>query len=222
MPTPQKLLLSLLIAFSVPAWADLSPAPKVAATQAALRDLWVEHVFWVRNVVVATLAGNKDQAAASEAEVVANAKQLAGAIEPFYGKAGSDKLFELLAGHWGAVKAHLTATAKGDAKGQEAAVKQINANLSSLADFLASANPNLPKTAVEPLLLAHGAHHVAQNGQLKAKKYADEAKTWGAMRMHMEAIADALGDAIAKQFPEKFGEKTASAGTPAPAPAHMH
>ncbi len=220
MMTLKKLALSLLFAVSVPAWADLSPSPKVALTQAALRDLWVEHVFWVRNVVVATLAGNKEQAGAAEAEVVANAKQLAGAFEPFYGKAASDKLFEHLAGHWGAVKAHLTATVKGDAKGQEAAVKQINANLSGLADFLAGANPNLPKTAVEPLLLAHGAHHVAQNTQLKAKKFADEARTWGAMRMHMEAIADALGDAVAKQFPDKFADGKAPA--PTAAAAHLH
>ena len=30
---------------------------KLHATKAALRDLWIGHVFWVRNVVVAGLAG---------------------------------------------------------------------------------------------------------------------------------------------------------------------
>jgi hypothetical protein len=203
MPMKRSLVVCLAL-LSVPAWADLSSSPKVAATQAALRDLWVGHVFWARNVSMATMTNNKEAATAAEAEVVANAKAIAGAIEPFYGKEASDKLFSLLAGHWGAVKAHITATAKGDAKGQDAALKTMLANADEIATFLSSANPNLPKETLKGLLTAHGGHHVAQNQQLKAKKYADEARTWDAMRGHMYVIADALGDGIAKQFPEKF------------------
>ncbi len=201
----KRMLVLSLAMVALPASAELSTNPKVAGTQAALRDLWVGHVFWVRNVALATIAtSNKEMAAAAEAEVVANAKAIASAIEPFYGKPASEKLFGLLAGHYGAVKEHVAATAKGDAKGQAAAQKKIDANLSELATFLSGANPNLPKPTLEPLLLAHGAHHVAQDEQLKAKKYADEAKTWEAMKNHMYVIADALGDALAKQFPDKF------------------
>jgi hypothetical protein len=39
-------------------------------------------------------------------QVVANAKQIAGSIEPFYGKAATDQLFKLLAGHYTAIKQH--------------------------------------------------------------------------------------------------------------------
>lgn len=202
MRTGRFAVLGLLLAGA--AHADLAPAPKVAATQAALRDLWVGHIFWVRSVAVATLSNQKDAAAAAENEVVANAKQIAGALEPYYGKPASEKMFTLLAGHWGAVKAHLVATSKGDAKGQEAASKQAAANAEEIAAFLSGANPNLAKDTLKGLLVAHYGHHVSQNTQLKAKKYADEARTWDAMRAHMYVIADALGDAIAKQFPDKF------------------
>src|SRR3954471_2146138 len=109
---------------AAPARADLSSSPKVAATQVALRDLWTGHIFWVRNVSMATMSKDTAAAKAAEDQVVANAKQTAGAIEPFYGKAASDKLFTLLAGHWGAIKAHIDATAKGDAKAQQAAIEQ--------------------------------------------------------------------------------------------------
>jgi hypothetical protein len=53
---------------------------------------------------------DKNQAAAdlAEKQVVANAKQIAGSIEPFYGKAATDQLFKLLAGHYTAIKAHAT------------------------------------------------------------------------------------------------------------------
>src|SRR5215813_5348279 len=101
---------------------------KVADTKAALRDLWVGHIFWVRNVVIETFAKNPSAAKAAEAEVVANAKQIAGAIEPFYGKPAADKLFSLLAGHYGATKDYLTATVKKDQKAEAAATDALMAN----------------------------------------------------------------------------------------------
>jgi len=203
---PQLTLALALLAGvpAAPAQADLAANPKVAATQAALRDLWLGHVFLVRNVAVAKFANDAAAGKVAEDQVVANAKQIAGAIEPFYGKAASDKLFGLLAGHWGAVKAQLEATARGDAKGKEAAAKAATANAEEIAAFLGGANPHLPAKALSGLLTAHFGHHVIQHQQLKDKKYADEAGTWEAMRKHMYVIADALGDAIAKQFPAKF------------------
>ena len=177
---------------------------KVVATDAALRDLWSGHIFWVRNVVTATLARNDAAAKVAEGEVVANAHGIADAIKPIYGDKAGDALFELLAGHYGAIKAYLTATAAGDKSGQEKATADLLANADKIATFLSGANPNLPKDAVLGLLQAHGGHHIDQIQQIKAKQYAEEAKTWAAMQTHMYVIADALTGAIAKQFPEKF------------------
>ena len=84
-------------AATAPAAAAPVPA-KVAATQAAMRDLWLGHIFWVRNVVDARLAGNASAAKVAEQQVVDNAKAIAGTIEPYYGRAASEKLFGLLAG----------------------------------------------------------------------------------------------------------------------------
>lgn len=177
---------------------------KAAETGAAMRDLWVGHIFWVRNVVVDTLAGNKNAAATAEKEVVANAKQIAAAIEPYYGKAASEKLFGLLAAHYGAIKEYLDATAAGSKARQEAAIRNLTANATDIARFLSGANPNLPLDTLNGLLLAHGGHHIQEIQQLKGKQYAEEAQTWHAMKKHMHVIADALTGAIAKQFPAKF------------------
>jgi len=182
-----------------------APAPtKVTDTKAALRDLWVGHIFWVRSVVVDTLAGNKAAAAASEQQVVANAKQIAAAIEPYYGAAASEKLFGLLAGHYGAVKQYLEATVAGSKDKQDAAYTNLGGNASEIARFLSGANPNLPFDTLNGLLLAHGGHHVQQIRQVQGKQYAQEAQTWEAMKSHMYVIADALAGAIAKQFPKQF------------------
>jgi hypothetical protein len=182
-----------------------TPAPAtVNETGAALRDLWVGHVFWVRSVVVSTFAGNRPAAAAAEQEVVANARQIAAAIEPYYGKEASEKLFGLLAGHYGAVKQYLEATVAGSKDKQEAAFKSLSANATEIARFLSEANPNLPFGTLNGLLLAHGGHHVQQIQQVQGKQYAEEAQTWEAMKRHMYVIADALAGAIAKQFPKQF------------------
>jgi hypothetical protein len=182
-----------------------APAPaKVNETGAALRDLWVGHVFWVRNVVVSTFAGNQPAAAAAEQEVVANAKQITAAIEPYYGTDASEKLFGLLAGHYGAVKQYLDATVAGSKDRQDAALKNLSDNASEIARFLSGANPNLPFDTLNGLLLAHGGHHVQQIQQVKSRQYAEEAQTWEAMKRHMYVIADALAGAIVKQFPKQF------------------
>ena len=216
-PIKQSLITaSLLAAFMAPAAptfaqhaghavvAQAPAAAKVSETGAALRDLWVGHIFWVRNVVVDTLAGNKKSAAEAEKEVVANAKQIAAAIEPYYGKEASEKLFGLLAGHYGAAKQYLEATAAGSKAKQDAALKSLTGNASEIARFLSGANPNLPFETLNGLLLAHGGHHIQEIQQLQSKQYAEEARTWDAMRKHMYSIADALAGAIAKQFPAKF------------------
>lgn len=178
---------------------------KVAETQDALRDLWIGHVFWVRNVVEARMVSDAARAKSSEKQVVDNAKAIAGAIEPFYGKPASDQLFNLLAGHWGAISAYLDATVAGEATDQVTAQQKLVANAGEIATFLSGANPkNWPVDTLRGLLTAHGAHHVQQIQQLKAKHYDQEAQTWTAMKDHMYEIADALAGGLAAQFPDKF------------------
>jgi hypothetical protein len=177
---------------------------KVAETKAALRDLWVGHIFWVRGVVFATIAENGSAASAAEQATVANAKEIAGAIAPFYGQAASDQLFSLLAGHYGAIKEYLDAAVKQDSSGGATATDHLTANAQEIAAFLSGANPNLPEDALEELLMAHGGHHLQQIQEVQAGQFDKEAATWSAMKGHIYVIADALTDALAKQFPEKF------------------
>jgi hypothetical protein len=177
---------------------------KLTATKAALRDLWIGHVFWVRNVVTAGLAGNGPEQAAAEQQVVANAHAIAAAIEPFYGAAGRDGLFKLLAGHYGAIRAYLDATIAKNATAQSKAITDLMNNAEQIAGFLSHANPNIPKDAAFGLFQAHAGHHISQIQELMAKDYAGEAQTWAAMTQHMYMISDVLADALARQFPQKF------------------
>jgi hypothetical protein len=177
---------------------------KASQTAAALRDLWVGHIFWIRNVVLATLDKDGAAAKAAEQQVVANAQSIAATIEPFYGATAKESFFKLLAGHYGAVKAYLLSRAGNDATAQATATQSLTSNAEEIAIFLSKANPYLPKDALNGLLLAHGGHHIQQIQELKDRKYDAEAKTWENMKTHIYQIADATADALAKQFAKKF------------------
>lgn len=205
--------LLLLALCAQPAWSQSystsTPAAKPAesgaiTTRMALRDLWVEHIFWVRNYAVANQAGNAKQAEVAAKEVVTDATKIANSIAPLYGQPAADQLLKLLAGHWGAIKHYSDATVGKDKKGQQAAVDELTSNAKAIAAFLAKANPNLPEPTLLTLLSAHGGHHVAQIDQLAAGDYAGEARTWGMMREHILTLSDALAAALVKQFPDKF------------------
>ena len=186
-----------------------SPDPAaVLETKMAQSDLWVEHVFWIRSYVMATHAHDPAQSKVAEQEVVSNAKALAATITPFYGQAASDKLFDLLAGHWGGVRDYNTATLAHSKANQEKATAKIVSNAHEIAKFLSGANPNLPEDAVFGLLSSHGGHHISQIDEVGARNFSGEAETWHAMRHHMLVIADAIADGIAKQFPDRFAARS--------------
>jgi len=170
----------------------------------SLRELWLGHIFWVRNVSIAAIDRKDLAAKAAEQQAVANAKAIAASIEPFYGASAKEAFFKLLAGHYGAVKAYLVATVAAEPVAQGRATQTITSNAEELAVFLSKANPYLPKDAVNALLLAHGSHHIQQIQQLKDRQYEAEAQTWEEMKNHVYQIANATADALAKQFAEKF------------------
>lgn len=177
---------------------------KTFETAALLRDLWIGHIFWIRAVSIATIEKREAAAAAAELKAVANARSIAGTIEPFYGTAAKDTFSKLLTGHYGAVTAYLMATIADDAAGQRTATRSLTSIAEEIASFLSQANPHFPKDAVNNLLLAHGDHHIRQIRQLKDRNYEAEAHTWEEMKDHIYQIADTTADALAKQFADEF------------------
>ncbi|MEG1628984.1 hypothetical protein [Pseudomonas sp.] len=202
------LLLAALCALPVLSPAAQTPPPPAdtaaLTTRLALRDLWVEHIFWIRNYAIANQAGDRQQAAIASQEVASNATAIANSIAPLYGQPAAEQLLELLGGHWGAVKHYSDATVSQSASGKQAAVNALTSNAKALAKFLSSANPYLPEATLTTLLAAHGGHHIAQIDALAKKDYKAEAATWKHMREHILGLADALTAALVKQFPDKF------------------
>jgi hypothetical protein len=205
------LVISVFIAWTVPPAQSQGATPnpaKVADVKMALRDLYVNHIFWVRSLVTSTRFG--DKAAAKEADEYGekNAKAIGQSIAPFYGQAAGEKFATLFVGHYSAVKTYMTAAFsnnfKGNAAGKKAAVDKLTKNADAIAAFVSSANPNLPKGTLFGLLLTHGQQHIMAIDATAKKDWEKEANMWEPMLKHIYALTDALADGIAKQFPDKF------------------
>lgn len=184
--------------------ATTQAAPAAPNLHKAMRALWHGHVVTTRDYALAVFAGDPAAAKKAEDAVVANAKDIAGAVAGFYGQPAGDALFKLLAGHWGAVKALTDSAHAGNKAGEEKALNDAVANAGQIAKFLAGANPNWKEADLDAGLIAHFGHHKSQVDLMAAKapKEKQDAE-WAAMQQHMDAIADVLSDGIAKQFPQK-------------------
>jgi len=193
----------LLAADPAPAAAPASAAPAAPKLHAAMRGLWQGHIQHTREYAMAVKSGNGAAAKKAADDVVANAKQISDAVGGFYGADAGKRMLELLAAHWGAVKAMTDAEKAGDTAASAKAMQDATANANDIAKFLSGANPNLPESAVLGLMMTHVGHHSAQIGEIMKGDGKAEATTWTAMQSHMNTLADALSDGIAKQFPAK-------------------
>lgn len=180
-----------------------APATTAPKLHAAMRALWQGHIQHTREYALAIKAGNAANATKAAEETVANAKQIADAVAGFYGADAGKGMLDLLAGHWGGVKAMTDAKRAGDDAAQAKAMQDLTANADAIAKFLAGANPNLPEDAVRSLMVMHIGDHSAQISQIMAGDSKAEAATWTHMQAHMNTLADALSGGIAKQFPKK-------------------
>ncbi len=201
----------LLVAGTLPAAQSQAATPKpakVAELKMAPRDLYVDHVFWVRSLVIATRFGEKGAISEADEYGQKNAEAIGRSIAPFYGKAAGEKFATLFVGHYSAVKAYMDAAFAnhftGNAALKKAAVDRLTKNADTIAAFVGGANPNLPKGTVYALLVAHAGHHMAAIDATAKKDWAHEADVWEPMVKHIYALSDALADGIAKQFPGKF------------------
>ncbi len=204
-------VISVFFAWIVPPARSQAATPtpaKVAELKMALRDLYFNHIFWVRSLVVAMRFGEKAAIGEADEYGLKNAQAIGRSIAPFYGQPAGEKFATLFVGHYSAVKGYMGAAFannfRGNAALKKTALDKLTKNASAIAVFVSSANPNLPKDTVYGLLVTHGQQHVMAIDAVAKKKWDDEADMWDPMVKHIYTISDALADGIAKQFPDKF------------------
>jgi hypothetical protein len=185
-----------------------SPASTTATPAATLRTglnaLFSEHVYLAAAATGAALGGREAEFKAAAGALDANSVAIAQAIGSVYGKDAEAAFLPLWRRHIGFVVDYTVGAAGGDKAKQDKAVNDLVAYTQDFGAFLASANPNLPKSVVADLVK----HHVVTLKEVvDAQASKDQARAYTAVRTaagHMRQIADPLAEAIVKQFPDRY------------------
>lgn len=176
---------------------------KVTELRIALRDLWVDHVVWTRQYIVAAAADAPDTNFAAE-RLLKNQEDIGNAIKPFYGDEAGDKLTSLLKDHILVAVDLLNAAKAGDnAKLAEAEEKWYD-NADDIATFLSDANPNWPKEHMVNMLNEHLSITKTEAVARLTGDYDSDVAAFDEIHRQAMVMADGLADGIVKQFPEQF------------------
>ena len=183
---------------------------KVTELRIALRELWVDHVVWTRQYIVAAAADAPDTNFAAQ-RLLSNQEDIGDAIKPFYGDEAGDELTSLLKDHILIAVDLLNAAKAGDSAGLEQAEEKWYGNADDIATFLSDANPNWPKEHMVNMLNEHLSITKAEAVARLTSDYATDVATFDEIHRQAMIMADELADGIVKQFPEQFEADATSA-----------
>ena len=174
----------------------------------ALRKLWADHVIWTRQYIVAAVAGTPDAAEAA-GRLLKNQEDIGAAIATYYGKAGGERLTDLLKQHI-MIAVDLVAAAKaGDQTAFATHDARWTANIGEIATFLAGANPYWPKKDVLDLLALHLKLTKDETVARITSDWVADVKAFDDIFTEIMVVADTLYDGIVAQFPGRFAAAAA-------------
>jgi hypothetical protein len=176
---------------------------KVTELRIALRDLWVDHVVWTRQYIVAAAADAPDTDFAAQ-RLLKNQEDIGNAIKPFYGDEAGDQLTSLLKDHILIAVDLLNAAKAGDSAGLEETEEKWYDNADDIATFLSDTNPNWPKEHMVSMLNEHLSLTKGEAVARLTGDYASDVVTFDEIHRQAMIMADGLADGIVKQFSEQF------------------
>lgn len=167
------------------------------------RKLWIDHVSWTRNFIIADLSSLLDKDVVLQ-RLLKNQDDIGASIKPYYGEEAGNKLSKLLRDHISIGGQVIDAAKNNNKTDLDKYNKLWYKNADDIADFLSSANSNLSNSELKDMLHKHLDFVTAQVVARINKNWKDDIEAYDKGEDHMIKFADVLSDAIIKQFPEKF------------------
>ena len=175
----------------------------VTELRISLHDLWVEHIVWTRQYVVAAAAGQPDASFAAE-RLLKNQEDIGNAMKLFYGDQAGNQLTSQLKDHITIAVDLLEAAKAGNSTALEEIEQKWYANADEIATFLSGANPNWTKEDMVNMLNEHLSLTKTEAVARLTGDYATDVTTFDALYKHAISMADEFTVGIVKQFQERF------------------
>jgi hypothetical protein len=190
------------VPFTVPNNDNLNQT-KVTELRISLHDLWVDHIVWTRQYVVAAAADQPDEPFAAE-RLMRNQEEIGNAIKPFYGDQAGDQLTSQLKDHILIAVDLLEAAKAGDSNAVEEIEERWYANADEIATFLSGANPNWTKEEMVNMVNEHLSLTKTEAVARLTGDYATDVTTFDALYQHAVSMGDEFTIGIVNQFQERF------------------
>lgn len=168
-----------------------------------LRQLWSDHVNWVRLFFVSDMSRLPDVTAAAN-RLMENQVELGNALKPYYGNPAGTQLANLLTEHIVLAVEVLHALESNNQDALSAANTKWQANADAIGAYLASANPYLEAGTMQALMRSHLDQLVVEASARLNGDYAGEIAAHDVVEHHIFVLSDAISDAIGKQFSGNF------------------
>jgi hypothetical protein len=176
---------------------------KVTELRISLHDLWVEHIVWTRQYIVAA-AGDQPDASYAAERLMRNQEEIGNAIKQFYGDQAGNQLTSQLKDHILIAVDLLAAAKAGDNDAVEEIEQKWYANADEIATFLSEANPNWTKEDMLNMVNEHLSLTKTEAVARLTGDYATDVTTFDALYRHAVSMGDEFTIGIVNQFPERF------------------
>jgi len=176
---------------------------KITELRISLHNLWVEHIVWTRQYVVAAAADQPDASFAAE-RLLKNQEDIGNAIKPFYGDQAGNQLTSQLKDHITIAVDLLEAAKSRDSTALEEIEDKWYVNADEIATLLSAANPNWTKEDMLNMLNEHLSLTKTEAVARLTGDYTTDVTTFDALYKHAIAMGDVFTVGIVKQFPEQF------------------
>src|SRR3712207_5560014 len=161
----------------------------VTELRIALHDLWIEHIVWTRQYVVAAAADQPDASFAAE-RLLKNQEDIGNAIKPFYGDQAGNQLTSHLKHHITIAVDLLEAAKSGNSTALEEIENDWYANAYEIAMLLSAANPNWTKEDMLSMLNEHLSLTKTEAVARLTGDYASDVTTFDALYKHAISMGD--------------------------------
>lgn len=168
-----------------------------------MRKLWEDHITWTRLYMISAIAEADDKDNVAQ-RLLKNQEDLGNAIKPYYGDKAGDQLTSLLKTHITTAVSLIDAAKNSNQNALNDANTKWYQNANDIADFLSTANPNLPKDDMRAMMKEHLDLTKQEAVDIINKKFDADIADYDKIHTQILGMADTLSVAIIKQFPDKF------------------